>query len=137
MTIVFNKLHWWVAALPHPEEVTLPDPQQSLRFEEGAGFIAALDQSGGSTPKALRDYGIDPSAYSSEAEMFELIHQARARIITSPVFTSDRVLGAILFEGTLDRPIGGKDGLTATQSDEAFNETLYASVESIYQASVA
>ena len=87
----------------------MPDPQQSQRFEQEQGFIAALDQSGGSTPKALRGYGIEESAYSSEAEMFDLIHQARTRIITSPVFTGDRVLGAILFEGTLDRTIEGKD----------------------------
>lgn len=86
----------------------MPDPAQAHRFEQGRGFIAALDQSGGSTPKALREYGIEDSAYSSEAEMFDLIHQARERIITSPVFTSDRVLGAILFEGTLDRQIDGR-----------------------------
>lgn len=86
----------------------MPDPQQIRRFEQGKGFVAALDQSGGSSPKALRDYGIDESDYSSEAEMFDLIHQARARIITSPAFNRDRVLGAILFEGTLDRPIDGK-----------------------------
>ncbi|WP_018602572.1 fructose bisphosphate aldolase [Mycobacterium sp. 155] len=86
----------------------MPDPQQIRRFEQGKGFVAALDQSGGSSPKALRDYGIDESGYSSEAEMFDLIHQARARIITSPAFNRDRVLGAILFEGTLDRPIDGK-----------------------------
>ncbi|WP_019973201.1 fructose bisphosphate aldolase [Mycobacterium sp. 141] len=87
----------------------MPDPQQMRRFEQGKGFVAALDQSGGSSPKALRDYGIDESGYSSEAEMFDLIHQARARIVTSPAFNGDRVLGAILFEGTLDRPIDGKD----------------------------
>ncbi|MGW0159806.1 fructose bisphosphate aldolase [Mycobacterium sp. NPDC003323] len=87
----------------------MPDPQQSTRFEQGQGFIAALDQSGGSTPKALRGYGIEDSAYSSETEMFDLIHQARTRIITSPVFTGERVLGAILFEGTLDRQIDGTD----------------------------
>lgn len=90
----------------------MSDPQQSVRFEQGQGFIAALDQSGGSTPKALRSYGIKDSAYSSEDEMFDLIHQARTRIITSPVFTGDRVLGAILFEGTLDRTVEGKDPAT-------------------------
>lgn len=84
------------------------NPQQLDRFENGQGFIAALDQSGGSTPKALRQYGVDESQYFSEAEMFDIIHAARARIITSPVFTSDRVLGAILFEGTLDREIEGR-----------------------------
>ncbi|MDF1489160.1 fructose bisphosphate aldolase [Tessaracoccus caeni] len=86
----------------------MPDPQQFARFESARGFIAALDQSGGSTPKALRQYGIDDSQYSSEEEMFDLIQEARARIITSPVFTSDRILAAILFEGTLDRQIDGR-----------------------------
>lgn len=90
----------------------MPDPQQAARFEQQQGFIAALDQSGGSTPKALRAYGIEDSAYASDAEMFDLIHQARTRIITSPVFTGERVLGAILFEGTLDRQIEGKDPAT-------------------------
>ncbi|MFT3877178.1 MAG: fructose bisphosphate aldolase [Propioniciclava sp.] len=82
-------------------------PEMLARFETGAGFIAALDQSGGSTPKALKAYGIDESQYSSETEMFDLIQAARARIITSPVFTSERILGAILFEATLDRQIDG------------------------------
>lgn len=86
----------------------MPDPQQLARFESARGFIAALDQSGGSTPRALRQYGIDDSQYSSEEEMFDLIQEARARIITSPVFTSDRILAAILFEGTLDRQIDGR-----------------------------
>lgn len=84
------------------------NPQQLDRFEHDKGFIAALDQSGGSTPKALRQYGVDDSRYSSEAEMFDIIHAARVRIITSPVFTSDRILGAILFQGTLDREIEGR-----------------------------
>ena len=73
----------------------------------GHGFIAALDQSGGSTPKALQGYGIDAGAWGSEAEMFELIHQMRVRIITSPAFTGDKVLGAILFERTMDGEAGG------------------------------
>lgn len=72
------------------------------------GFIAALDQSGGSTPKALKLYGIDEGAWSSEAEMFDLIHQMRARIIKSPAFTGDKVMGAILFEQTMDRQIEGR-----------------------------
>ena len=71
------------------------------------GFIAALDQSGGSTPKALKLYGIDESAWSNEAEMFDLVHQMRARIIKSPAFTGDKVMGAILFEQTMDRDIDG------------------------------
>jgi fructose-bisphosphate aldolase class I len=72
------------------------------------GFIAALDQSGGSTPKALKLYGVDESQYSGDAEMFDRIHEMRTRIITSPSFNGDRVLGAILFEGTMDREIEGK-----------------------------
>jgi fructose-bisphosphate aldolase class I len=71
------------------------------------GFIAALDQSGGSTPKALKLYGINESAWSSEAQMFDLVHQMRARIIKSPAFTGDKVMGAILFEQTMDRDIDG------------------------------
>jgi fructose-bisphosphate aldolase class I len=72
------------------------------------GFIAALDQSGGSTPGALRAYGIKDDAWSSEAQMFDLVHQMRTRIITSPAFTGDRILGAILFENTVDRDVEGK-----------------------------
>ncbi|MFT3942201.1 MAG: fructose bisphosphate aldolase [Ancrocorticia sp.] len=81
--------------------------EQSLRFEQGQGFIAALDQSGGSTPKALAQYGVPETAYSNEEEMYALIHEARSRIITSPVFDSKRIIGAILFENTLDREIDG------------------------------
>lgn len=86
----------------------MPDAEQLTRFQTGRGFLAALDQSGGSTPKALALYGIDESQYTGEAEMFDLIHAARTRVITSPAFTSDRILGAILFEGTLDREIDGR-----------------------------
>lgn len=78
------------------------------KIAEGKGFIAALDQSGGSTPKALRGYGIEESEYSGEAEMFALIHKMRARIITSPAFTGDKVIGAILFEKTMDGTVDGK-----------------------------
>jgi fructose-bisphosphate aldolase, class I len=81
---------------------------QMEKAGHGRGFIAALDQSGGSTPKALRAYGIDESAYSNEDEMFDLIHEMRTRIITSPAFTGDRLIGAILFEQTMDREIEGK-----------------------------
>jgi len=77
------------------------------RIKTGKGFIAALDQSGGSTPKALRLYGIEEAAYSGDAEMFDLIHQMRTRIITSPVFNGERILAAILFEQTMDRQIAG------------------------------
>ena len=74
----------------------------------GKGFIAALDQSGGSTPKALKLYGVDESAYSSEAEMFDLVHAMRARIITNPAFNGNKVIAAILFEMTMDRDIEGQ-----------------------------
>jgi fructose-bisphosphate aldolase class I len=78
------------------------------QMESGQGFIAALDQSGGSTPKALKGYGIEEGAWSTDEEMFGLIHQMRARIITSPVFTGDKVIGAILFERTMDGDIDGR-----------------------------
>ena len=78
------------------------------RVGNGKGFIAALDQSGGSTPKALKGYGIEEGAWSSDEEMFGLIHAMRARIITSPAFTGDKVLGAILFERTMDGKIDGR-----------------------------
>lgn len=79
------------------------------RMTNGKGFIAALDQSGGSTPKALAAYGISEDQYSTEEEMFDLVHAMRTRIITSPSFTSEKVLGAILFEQTMDRDIEGKE----------------------------
>jgi fructose-bisphosphate aldolase, class I len=78
------------------------------RVRDDAGFLAALDQSGGSTPKALRLYGIPDTAYADEAAMFDLVHAMRERIITSPSFTGDRILGAILFEMTMDRTIEGR-----------------------------
>ena len=80
---------------------------QLTRVRTGQGFIAALDQSGGSTPKALRLYGIEESEYSGDEQMFDLIHQMRSRMVTSPVFDGRRILGAILFEGTMDREIEG------------------------------
>ena len=81
--------------------------EQFNKVKSDAGFIAALDQSGGSTPKALKLYGIDPAQYSGDTEMYDLIHDMRKRIITSPAFSGDRVLGAILFEMTMDRDIDG------------------------------
>lgn len=81
--------------------------QQTERVATGNGFIAALDQSGGSTPKALRLYGVDETAYSGEAEMYDMIHAMRARIIKSPAFSGEKVIGAILFEQTMDRDIDG------------------------------
>jgi fructose-bisphosphate aldolase, class I len=82
--------------------------EMMAKMREGNGFIAALDQSGGSTPKALKGYGIEEGAWSSDEEMFDLIHQMRSRIITSPCFGSGKVIGAILFERTMDGEIGGK-----------------------------
>jgi fructose-bisphosphate aldolase class I len=82
--------------------------EQLDKVRNGKGFLAALDQSGGSTPKALRQYGIEESEYSGDEEMFGLIHQMRSRIITSKVFNGDRVLGAILFEKTMDGSIEGQ-----------------------------
>jgi fructose-bisphosphate aldolase class I len=79
--------------------------KQLKRMRSDAGFIAALDQSGGSTPKALEDYGIPKSKYSDEKEMFDIVHQMRTRVITSPAFNGDRILAAILFENTMDREI--------------------------------
>ncbi|MFM7525719.1 MAG: fructose bisphosphate aldolase [Actinomycetota bacterium] len=86
--------------------------EQLERMRTGKGFIAALDQSGGSTPKALKLYGIEESEYSGEAQMFDLMHAMRTRMIKSRAFNGDRVLGAILFEGTMDRDI---DGLGSAQ----------------------
>jgi fructose-bisphosphate aldolase class I len=83
--------------------------EQFEKVEQDDGFIAALDQSGGSTPKALKLYGINEDAYANEDEMFDRMHEARSRIITSPSFNGDRVLGAILFEGTMDRQIEGRE----------------------------
>lgn len=82
--------------------------QQKRKFKTQPGFIAALDQSGGSTPKALRAYGIKEGAWSNDDEMFTLVHEMRARIITSPIVNGDRIIGAILFEGTMDRDIEGQ-----------------------------
>lgn len=83
--------------------------QQLQKMKSERGFVAALDQSGGSTPKALRLYGIPEGAYSGDDEMFEIVHQMRCRIITSPSFNGDRILGSILFENTMDREIEGRD----------------------------
>ncbi|MCA0984306.1 fructose bisphosphate aldolase [Halobacillus yeomjeoni] len=82
--------------------------QQFEKIKTGNGFIAALDQSGGSTPKALAAYGVPEDSYSGEDEMFDLVHQMRTRIITSPSFNADQIVGAILFEQTMDREIEGQ-----------------------------
>jgi fructose-bisphosphate aldolase class I len=85
------------------------DQDQLAKIRKADGFIAALDQSGGSTPKALKLYGVGEDAYSNDAEMFDRVHEMRTRIITSPSFDGDRILGAILFEDTMDRQIEGRD----------------------------
>ncbi|SEW20455.1 fructose-bisphosphate aldolase, class I [Aliiroseovarius sediminilitoris] len=90
----------------------MPNQAQMNKIKARQGFIAALDQSGGSTPKALRLYGIEEDAYSSEAEMFDLIHAMRTRIAQAPAFSGDKVIGAILFEMTMDREIAGKPTAT-------------------------
>jgi fructose-bisphosphate aldolase, class I len=82
--------------------------EQYEKIRAGDGFIAALDQSGGSTPKALKLYGVGEDAYTNEQEMYDRIHEMRTRIITSPAFNGDRVVGAILFENTMDREIEGR-----------------------------
>ena len=89
------------------------DPEMMQQMAMGQGFIAALDQSGGSTPKALKGYGIEEDAFSSDEEMYALIHNMRTRIITSPCFTGEKVIGAILFERTMDGDADGKPVPTA------------------------
>jgi fructose-bisphosphate aldolase class I len=84
------------------------DTEQLTKIKSGKGFIAALDHSGDSTPKALKFYGVDDAAYANLEAMFDLVHEMRTRIITSPVFTGDRILGTVLFQMTVDREIGGK-----------------------------
>ena len=86
----------------------MQDTEMLSKVRDGNGFIAALDQSGGSTPKALKGYGVEEGAWANDEEMFGLIHQMRVRIITSPAFTGDKVLGAILFERTMDGEADGK-----------------------------
>ena len=86
----------------------MTNPDQLARIHSAPGFIAALDQSGGSTPKALAAYGVGADRYSNDAEMFDLVHAMRTRVITSPSFTSERIIGAILFERTMDGAIEGR-----------------------------
>jgi len=88
--------------------MTMNQSEMIAKMERGDGFIAALDQSGGSTPKALAGYGIEEGAWSTDEEMFDLIHQMRVRIISAPSFGSGKVIGAILFERTMDGEVGGK-----------------------------
>lgn len=95
----------------------MTNPNMAEKIRAGQGFIAALDQSGGSTPKALKLYGVKADAYSSDAEMYDMIHAMRARIVSSPSFTGERVIGAILFEMTMDREIDGKPSAKALWDD--------------------
>ncbi|MEM7562757.1 MAG: fructose bisphosphate aldolase [Pseudomonadota bacterium] len=82
---------------------------QQDKIRQESGFVAALDQSGGSTPKALANYGVDSDAYSNDEEMFDAVHAMRTRIVTSPSFNGDRIMGAILFENTMERQVEGQD----------------------------
>ena len=96
--------------LPHPRAMVddMADQNMLTQMTEKAGFIAALDQSGGSTPGALRHYGIPDDAYGNETEMFRLMHEMRVRIMTAPAFSGGKVIGAILFEATMDGTAKGK-----------------------------
>jgi fructose-bisphosphate aldolase class I len=96
----------------HEHESNAVNQEQLTQVTTGKGFIAALDQSGGSTPKALKLYGIEEDAYQGDAEMFDMVHAMRSRIVTSPAFDGRRVIGAILFEATMDRQIDGIDAAT-------------------------
>ena len=98
---------WLVFSVKYFLKGPTVNQQQLEQMRTGKGFIAALDQSGGSTPKALKLYGVDESSYSNEDEMFDVIHSMRSRMVMSPAFTGNRVLAAILFEGTMDRSIDG------------------------------
>jgi len=93
-----------------------PKDAQRTRISTGPGFIAALDQSGGSTPTALKAYGVQPSDYDGEVEMYAAVHAMRSRIITDPTFSSDRVIGAILFERTMDSEVEGKSTADALKA---------------------
>jgi fructose-bisphosphate aldolase class I len=96
---------WTTATAPRENETV--NTTQYEKIKAGRGFFAALDQSGGSTPKALAEYGIDKDRYSTDAEMFDLVHAMRTRVLTSPAFDGNRVLAAILFEQTMDRDVAG------------------------------
>ncbi|MGB1235807.1 MAG: fructose bisphosphate aldolase, partial [Planktomarina sp.] len=95
----------------------MPHADQFAKIVAGQGFIAALDQSGGSTPKALRLYGVEEDEYSNDDEMFDKIHEMRSRIVNAPAFNGDKVVGAILFENTMDRMINGKSSAAALWED--------------------
>ena len=95
----------------------MPNQSQADKIRSGQGFIAALDQSGGSTPKALGLYGVTEDQFSNDAEMFDLIHAMRARIVSAPAFNGDKILGAILFEMTMEREFGDKPAAQALWED--------------------
>lgn len=95
----------------------MANSKQTQQMQSGDGFVAALDQSGGSTPKALQAYGIDGDGYGNDADMYNLIHAMRTRIVQSPAFTGKRIVGAILFENTMDREMGGKPTATYLWED--------------------
>ncbi|MDH3433334.1 MAG: fructose-bisphosphate aldolase, partial [Gammaproteobacteria bacterium] len=101
--------------------------QQLQKIKTAPGFIAALDQSGGSTPKALGLYGVTPDAWSNDEEMFTIVHEMRTRIMTSPAFGGDRILGAILFENTMDRQVEGQS--TASYLWEVKNVVPFLKVD--------
>ena len=105
----------------------MSNAEQLDKIKNAPGFIAALDQSGGSTPKALGLYGITPDAWSNEDEMFAIVHEMRTRIMTSPAFNGDRILGAILFENTMDRKVAGQP--TATYLWEVKNVVPFLKVD--------
>ncbi|MEL6915583.1 MAG: fructose bisphosphate aldolase [Pseudomonadota bacterium] len=96
----------------------MPNETQAAKIRAGQGFIAALDQSGGSTPKALKLYGIEEDAFDGDEEMFDLIHQMRTRIVEAPAFNGEKVVGAILFEKTMDRQMNGKDSAAYLWEDQ-------------------
>src|SRR5580698_8707326 len=103
------------------------DATQAEKVRNGRGFFAALDQSGGSTPKALAEYGIEPDRYSNDAEMFDLVHAMRTRVMTNPAFDGSRVIAAILFEQTMDREVAGVP--TATYLWETKNVVPFLKVD--------
>lgn len=98
-------------------DMTATQQEMTDLIRNGQGFIAALDQSGGSTPKALKAYGVSEDAYANDDQMFDLIHDMRARIVNAPAFSGEKVIGAILFEMTMDRDIGGKPSAAALWQD--------------------
>jgi fructose-bisphosphate aldolase class I len=100
-------------------QLTIESPTDAMTnlIRNGQGFIAALDQSGGSTPKALKAYGVSEDAYANDDQMYDLIHAMRARIVNAPSFSGDKVIGAILFEMTMEREIGGKPSAAALWED--------------------